>query len=412
MYIWGVLRMKDDMYADLTHRLSKVRTHLVLEHPFFGTLALHMKFRISEDCPTAMTNGVEVVFNPDFLRSLDDEELKFLVTHEISHPMFDHCERMGSRDKQMWNIATDYVINQLLVDEKIGKMPKIGLLDKKLYDKGEGVSDNIYNLLPRQKKDKRQPHISLGSSGNGEHMDIDGKSKGQALDSCESGSSSDAEREQNRADWKVKVAQAAQSAKIMGKLSANLQRLVGGLLESKVNWKDVLYRFVVKQRNDERTWARPNRRFISQGLYMPSISGEGLGELVFAVDCSGSIGDKELNQFASEITKVWEEQRPEKIHVLYFDSEVCHADEFDRENEPVIKPHGGGGTRFSPVFKYMQEKDIFPVACIFLTDMCSDDYGDEPDLPVLWISTYEDYKDHYTPPFGEVTVMNNVHELT
>ena len=110
------------------------------------------------------------------------------------------------------------------------------------------------------------------------------------MDSCEDGGQSPAEIEQQKAEWKVKVAQASQSAKMMGKLSANMERLVGGLLKPIVDWRDVLQRFVVKQRNDDRSFARLNRRFISQGLIMPSVTGEGLGEIAFAIDTSGSIG--------------------------------------------------------------------------------------------------------------------------
>ena len=149
-------------------------------------------------------------------------------------------------------------------------------------------------------------------------------------------------------------------------------------------------------------WARPNRRFLSQGLYLPSVSGESLGEIAFAVDCSGSIGEDEINQFASEITTVWQDQRPTKVHVIYFDSEVSHYDEFEQEDEPVVKPHGGGGTAFSPVFRYMADKGIEPVACIFLTDLCCNDFGDAPDYPVLWVSTHDD-----KAPFGEVVMMED-----
>lgn len=373
---------------DINTRISKAKTRLILEHPFIGTIAMNMVFRISDECPTAMTNGKEVVLNPDFCATLNDEELLFLVAHECFHPMLEHCVRRGDKDPMKWNVATDYVINQLLVDEKIGAMPKQGLLDKQIYDKGEGISDKIYHILPEMDN----------SSPNG------GNDQGQALDECGDSGQSPAEIEQQKAEWKVKVSQASQSAKMMGKLSANMERLVGTLLKPKVDWRDVLQRFVVKARNDNRSYERLNRRFASQGLLMPSITGEGLGEITFAIDTSGSISETELNQFASEVREVWETHKPTKIHVLYFDHEVCHADEFDRETEPTFAPHGGGGTAFSPVFKYMLDKGIDPVACIFLTDLYCNDYGDMPDYPVLWVSTHE----HETlPPFGEVTLMQD-----
>lgn len=370
---------------DVTKRISKAKTALILEHPFIGSVALNMPMSIDNSVPTAATNGKRVLFNEEFCNGLSDEELKFLVAHECMHPMLEHNFRRGERDAYKWNQAADYVINKLLTDEGIGKMPEQGLLDDTIYKNGGGTSDGIFNLLPDTPDD---------GQGNG--------GQGQPLDSCEDGQGSPAEVSQQQAEWKVKVAQAAQSAKMMGKMSAGLERLVDEILKPKVDWRDVLQRFVVKCRSDQRSWARPNRRFLSQGLYLPSVSGESLGEIAFAVDCSGSIGQDEINQFASEITTVWQDQRPTKVHVIYFDSEVSHYDEFGQEDEPVVKPHGGGGTAFSPVFRYMADKGIEPVACIFLTDLCCDDFGDAPDYPVLWVSTHAD-----KAPFGEVVMMED-----
>jgi len=370
---------------DVTKRISKAKTALILEHPFIGSVALNMPMSIDNSVPTAATNGKRVLFNEEFCNGLSDEELKFLVAHECMHPMLEHNFRRGERDTYKWNQAADYVINKLLTDEGIGKMPEQGLLDDNIYKQGGGTSDGIFNLLPDTPQD---------GQGNG--------GQGQPLDSCEDGQGSPAEVSQQQAEWKVKVAQAAQSAKMMGKMSAGLERLVDEILKPKVDWRDVLQRFVVKCRSDQRSWARPNRRFLSQGLYLPSVSGESLGEIAFAVDCSGSIGQDEINQFASEITTVWQDQRPTKVHVIYFDSEVSHYDEFEQDNEPVVKPHGGGGTAFSPVFRYMADKGIEPVACIFLTDLCCDDFGDAPDYPVLWVSTHDD-----KAPFGEVVMMED-----
>jgi hypothetical protein len=144
---------------------------------------------------------------------------------------------------------------------------------------------------------------------------------------------SQAEVAQAQAEMKVQVAQAAQAAKMMGKLSAGMERLVSGVLQPKVDWREVLRRFVQKQKNETRTWARPNRRMAALGLHMPSISGETLGEITFAIDCSGSIGQKELDEFAAEIKFVWEDMLPFKLHVVYFDSEVCHYDKFERGDD-------------------------------------------------------------------------------
>jgi predicted metal-dependent peptidase len=362
--------------AKLKIRLAKAKTSLVLEHPFVGSIALNLPFYLDQSIPTAATNGKCIKFNPDFIETLTDEELKFLVAHECFHPMLEHNFRRGERDHRKWNQAGDYIINQLLTDEGIGKMPKQGLLNKAVYDAGGGTSDGVYSILPDDPE------------GN------------DPLDDCQDGEGGSAEREQQRAEWKVRVAQAAQAAKMMGKLSANVERLVGEVLQPKVDWRDVLNRFIEKAKSDERTFARPNRRFVQQGLYLPTISGEVMGEIVFCVDMSGSISDDTANQFAAEMRAVFEDARPSKLHIIFFSHEVCAYDLIERDGDFKFNPRGGGGTAFSPCFRYMQDNDINPVACVFLTDLCCDDFGDAPEFPVLWVST-----ENNTAPFGEVVLM-------
>jgi predicted metal-dependent peptidase len=362
----------------LVTRLAKAKTSLILEHPFIGTIALGMPFVLDYDIRTAATNGKRVAFNPDFITGLTDDELKFLVAHECLHPMLEHNYRRGARQHKRWNMAADYVINKLLTDDNIGRMPKVGLLDPNIYSAGGGTSEGIYNILPEQNEDD----------------------DGDMLDDCEDGEGSPAEQAQQQAEWKVKMAQAAQAAKMMGKLSANMQRLVDETLTPKVDWRDVLQRFLVKCRNDSRSFSRFNRRFIAQGMYLPTVSGEAMGEVCFAVDCSGSIDQHTVNQFAAEINKVKEDLMPARIHVLYFDSEVSHVETYEPDDMLDIKPHGGGGTDFAPVFNKIVELGIDPVAVVFLTDLCCDSFGTQPDAPVLWVTT-----ETGTAPFGEVVEM-------
>jgi predicted metal-dependent peptidase len=362
--------------------LAKARTALILEHPFIGNVALNMPFKMDYAIPTAATNGREIRYNPYFMSEMSDEERKFVVAHECLHPMLEHNFRRNGRQHKRWNKAGDYVINQLLTDEHIGKMPSFGLINSQLYAAGNQTTDGIYNLLPDEPED--------GSGGDGT----------EAMDSCDDGGGSPAEQAQQQAEWKVRVAQAAQAAKMMGKMSVGLERLVEGILAPKVDWRDVLRRFVEKCRSDQRSFARPNRRFLSQGMYLPSVSGESLGEIAIAVDCSGSIDADTIAQFAAEINAVKEDGNPSTIHVLYFDSEVSHYETYGRDEDLNIKPHGGGGTAFSPVFEYLDKHDIEPVACVFLTDLCCDDFGNVPSYPVLWISTQSG-----KAPFGEVVMM-------
>jgi len=366
---------------DLNRRLAKARTSLVLDHPFIGTLALNMPMSLSEDRPTAWTNGKWVKFNPKFIADLCDEQLKFLVAHEVFHPMFEHMYRLNGRNHRKWNQAGDYVINQLLTDEKIGKFIKGGLLDKNIYDAGGGTTDGIYKILP----DPEGGDGPIGGTG----------------DDLEEAEGSPAEIEEAIAETKVRVAQAAQAAKMAGKLSQNLQRLIGDILQPKVDWKDVLRRFVTKAKTDERSFARPNRRFVTQGMYLPARSGETLGEFCVALDCSGSIGDQTLNEFAAELRAIHSDGAPTKLHVIYFHHEVCKHEVF-MPDEPIgkLESPGTGGTAFSPIFRFMEEQDINPVATVVLTDLYCADFGDTPAFPVLWVSNGAD-----KAPWGEIVKM-------
>jgi predicted metal-dependent peptidase len=364
---------------DLITRLAKAKTGLILEHPFVGSIALGMPHTLSDQIPTAATNGKRVLYNPDFIGKLSDDQLKFLVAHECMHPMLEHNFRRQSRDPKRWNMAADYVINQLLTDEGIGSFIEGGCLDKALYDAGSGVSEQIYNLIPES-----------GDDGDGDEMG----GTGQDLEDAD-GTPQDQAREAS--EWRVKVAQAAQAAKMMGKLSAGMARLADSILNPTVNWRDVLQNYVVKFKTDERSFARPNRRMLSQGLYMPSRTGEVMGPLAFLVDCSGSVDEKQLAQMGAEMRKVHEDLRPEKMHVVYFDSEVSHYECYGPDDTLDIRFHGGGGTDVRAAFDYIDAEghgdDI--VCTVVLTDGYTP-YPDGVNTPVIWAMTTD-----MTAPFGD-----------
>lgn len=364
----------------LKTRLAKAKTSLVLEHPFVGSIALGMPHTYQEGIGTACTNGKRVLYDPKFVSDLTDDELKFLVAHECMHPMLEHNFRRQSRDPKKWNMAADYVINQLLTDEGIGKFIDGGCLNKDLYTAGGGMSEQIYNLLPESNDGD-----GGGDGPGGTGMDLE-DGEGTATDQA-----------QAAAEWKVKVAQAAQAAKMMGKLSVGMARLVDAILNPTVDWREALQKFVVKHKTDERSFARPNRRFLSQGLYMPSRSGEIMGEMAFIVDCSGSVDDKQLAQMAAEIRTVHEDLRPEKLHVVYFDQTVSHYECYGPDDSLDIRFHGGGGTDVRAAFNYLDDEALSDnlVCTVVLTDGYTP-YPDGFNTPVIWAMT----TDHMAP-FGE-----------
>jgi predicted metal-dependent peptidase len=143
-------------------------------------------------------------------------------------------------------------------------------------------------------------------------------------------------------------------------------------------------------------WTPPNRRYVASGLYLPSVERSGIGEIVIAVDTSGSIGTAELEQFAGEIRAIADETHPERIYVVYCDATVHCADEFG-PNDPIeLSPKGGAGTDFKPPFCWVEDQGLLPKCFIYLTDLCCCSFPDPPDYPVLWATD-----SHRSAPFGE-----------
>jgi predicted metal-dependent peptidase len=367
----------------LRERISKSRVQLLFHHPFYGALAMGMQIQITKEIPTAATDGKRIMYNPDFCEGKSDPNMLFLTAHEVMHPALYHLLRRGNRDPYLWNVAGDVVINYILKKDNVGTFIEGGVDMPDIYEECEGNTDAIYNRI-------QQPDMKSRLPDKGTYM----------ADLMEGDGMTESEMQEMEANIRVAVAHAAMTAKAAGKLSAHIERFVDQIMQPKVRWEDVLRNFVEKCRTDHRTFARPARRFASQGIYLPSVTGEATGELVFAIDCSGSITQDLLAQFKAEMDVVKQDFNPAVMHVVYFDSEVCHYDRFARDEELTVDMHGGGGTAFSPIFRFVEEQAIDPQAVIFLTDLCCSDFGPAPQYPVMWVSTMPG-----SAPFGEIVVM-------
>jgi predicted metal-dependent peptidase len=362
--------------------LTKAKAQLIINQPFFASLVLGLPMIKCSSIPTLATDGDRIFYNPKFLEDKTLPEIIWALAHETLHCVFMHMYRRGDKDKMKYNIAADYIINDLLEIEKIGSRIKGTLYDPALVKEGNNTTEGVYRLLPDSAKDK-QPGDAGGS-----------------FDEVMDGGQDEASIAQKEAEMRVKVVQAANAAKMAGKFSGNLERMVKSFTRSRTDWRAVLRRFLTERAKTELSYARPKRRFLAEDIYLPSLTGEKLGEIVVAVDCSGSVGEEELKSFSGEIQAICEDAHPAKVNVVYFDSEVLRQDTFEDGQEVDIKPVGGGGTAFSPIFKYISENQILPAACVVLTDLQCSDFGEMPDYPVLWASTDQD-----KAPWGEIVMI-------
>lgn len=395
--------------TSMTHRIQKARTALLLDHPFFGALLFRLKGRETQSVRTMATDGVSLFYNPTFVEKLNSATLAGVLAHEVMHPALHHHVRRSGRDPRRWNEACDYAINPLLLGAGLS-LPEGILVDPRF----RGMSaEQIYNQLetePGEPSDDPHDGSSSGNGGTGEGnpklTPSDEPSAptteggiGQVLDAPLSTEGNESLEEQTR-EWSVAVSQAATVARQAGKVPAGVQRALDGAAEAAVDWREMLRRLWSETTPADYSWARPNRRHLWAGLYLPGVIREGVGEIAIAVDCSGSICGRQLRLFEAEIRSILEGQRPQRVHVLYFDT-VVHKVETYEFGQPVqLKPVGGGGTAFGPCFEWLDEHEIVPQTLVCFTDLWGTFPAVAPPYPVLWVSTGSRHA-----PFGHIIPM-------
>lgn len=369
-----------------SQKMIKARANLVMAHPFFGALALRLKMIEDPSIKTAACNGTSIRYNPKFVDKLSLSKVQGLIAHEVMHPAFLHHTRRGSRDKKKWNMACDYAINTILHNAGFD-LPNGGYLNP-AYD--GMTAEHIYTLLPDDPDNLDDDNDPGGDGG------VDDSPNSQ------NGGGSKSQQNHEEAEWKVAVAQAAHMAKQIGRLPGGIERMIEELFEPVLPWRNILRRFLTEKRNDDFSWKRGNRRFIAQGLYLPSrLSDDAMGEIVIVIDTSGSISQKELTEFGSEIKGIVDEVRPSKVRVIYCDSCIAHIDEFGPDDDLQFEARGGGGTDFRPPFEWLEKNQIVPRALVYLTDGYGPFPEQEPDFPTLFVINNHDV----IPPWGEHLIL-------
>lgn len=384
---------------------------------------------LSEKIPTACTNGRDEMYGRKFVESLSDAELRFLILHECYHKLYRHLTTwkwMHDINHALANMACDYVINLKIQDENkdgFATMPMrdgkpMGLVDERFRGMD---SAEVFHILRDEQDDEGE------GGGSDESDDGEGADKGGSpgepgqpgkptQDNNQGGlddhdwegaqSLSDEDKKALERDIDEAIRQGVLAA---GKMGSGGARDLEALLQPKVDWREVLREFVKTTctGNDFSTWRRPNRRFVSSGVYLPSGVSEAVGELVIAIDTSGSIGGRELQRFLSEVASICETVKPSAVRLLYWDTRVCRDEKYEAEQVQDIakstKPAGGGGTDVSCVNKHMVEHNIKPQAVVVLTDgYLGGEYGTWT-VPVLWCVVGSTQ----TPPVGKTVFIKD-----
>jgi predicted metal-dependent peptidase len=378
---------------DQTDRtLSAALLRLRVRQPFFGALALFARYEVTREVPTAATDGRTVFVNPDFWEPLSAAEQDGLLLHELLHAALGHSWRRGCRDPQVWNVAADIVINGMILEDAKAALPKGGMRDLRLEKFG---AEEVYEML--QRDFANLPPLTMA--------DLLNAPPGEAGDPREQETGLDAMRRTALAGhWRHALEQAAVLARQQcGNVPGGMRRELEALDPSRMDWRAVLWRYLVQTPCDFSGW---DRRHVSRGLYLEQLEGESV-RVFLCVDTSGSVGDAQMRAFLGEVQGVLRAY-PHLLAELWYADAKAHGPFTLKAGAEIPPPVGGGGTDFRPFFQAVEGVRRASVnehaLAIYLTDGHGAFPEQLPELDTLWVVTpgglpLENF------PFGEAVRM-------
>ena len=376
----------EEMRVEVLDRIIVARVGLLLRHPFFGNMATRLRILAADDwLPTAAVDGRNLYFNTQFFNAMSNKEIEFVIAHEILHCVFDHLGRRTwqgrNLDPVLSNIAQDYIVNNLLVRDRIGEKPKlVDCFQDFKYDgwTSEEVYDDLFKEAQKNGKEFLEQlgelldeHLDMEDDGDGgDEGDNEGKDgKGNSV-SKKKPKFSKEQLQKIKDEIKEGMLSAAQAAGA-GNTPAAVQRMIKELTEPKMNWRELLRQQIQSTIRNDYTWSRPSRKGWHTGAVLPGMNYMDTIDIAISLDMSGSIGDSQARDFLSEIKGIMDEYKDYNIKLWCFDTAVYNEQDFSADGGDDLLDYdiqGGGGTDFMCNWNYMKENDIQPKKFIMFTD--------------------------------------------
>lgn len=384
------MAFKSDAVKQAEVKLQAACAQLVLNHGFFAGAVLQMRWipvengKVHEQEVGRMaTDGIDLYYNPEWVAQAPVEHVKFGLAHEACHILGLHPFRRGAREHLPWTVACDMIVNDVCQDAHLPVPPDS--VPPVADSTPEAEYEKIQRVRQKNKPQGQGCAVLRPMGKDGEEL------SGAALATAE-------------AQAKLGAATAAELGKRAGNMPAKLARLVGAALEERVPWERIVSRFVTESSKMESAWRKPNRRFLSRNIVLPSLWTPEVPDFVMACDTSGSIDTETLKIVCGEVlhavSTIEKKGGSGGLLVVWCDTEVSAQ---KVESERDLEPRGGGGTMFSPVFRYVNENAPLTKGVVYVTDGYCSDFGPKPEYPVLWVLTGRN--DAFKPPFGEVAFV-------
>lgn len=407
------------------------RAHITLmQHPMtalYSQIIASGKNEVKDGQFTAYTDGINKVYSREYVAEYDNEaKLRGLILHENLHVALKQIPRHRDlrHDHKMLNFAMDFVVNDVIKNTEgttgYTKEPIVLLPDGALYHPmfHNWSVRKVYDYLKKRKdeldkadQDGNEPQPcpqQNNSSTNGEdpsETDIDNALRNMdkmfddhVFTEVEEMDAEELKKLEDSIDKALR-----QGGMLAGRMGATIPRVIGDLLETKVDWREVFREFVqsAMRGKDEYTWRKMSKAYLANNMYLPSMHSETMGEVVVAIDTSGSINNEQISEFASELASICETCNPDKVRVLWWDTQVHGEQVFEGNYSDIakmLKPKGGGGTHVGCVSDYIIKSSIKAEVLVVFTDgYVESEPKWEIDLPTMWFVTQNS---SFTPPAG------------
>ena len=401
--------------SEIQNKLAAARTRLILDKPFLGALVLRLPLVEANPnwCRTTFTDAKKLYFNEEYIETLDNQETQFVLAKQALHCALSHFARRQHRIKDRWDIACDYAVNPLLINDDL-KAPPGTLVDDSFEDM---TAEEIYHYidelededseLDKQSQDSNDDEQNPNQTeGKEEQPTQDVTPKEQNDDNsglaAKPAALSPQEQEELSIQWQQRLAGAAQQAMQAGKLGGSMARMVDFMLQPKLPWRMLLAKYMTASARDDYSYSRPSSRRGDPAIF-PSLRSAQIN-IAVGLDISGSVDDIEMNEFISEIDAIKGNMRA-KITLLPCDAVLAEGAPWIYEPwEEVVMPQrlkGGGGTNFSPVFDWLDKQDQHPDLLVYFTDAQGKFPEITPSYPVIWL-----VKGKQSVPWGQRVQLN------
>jgi predicted metal-dependent peptidase len=389
-------------------KIEKAKAKLMLEQPYFGTVAASLKLEENNELLTFLSDGEALRYNSEYIDRLNVEEVEFVMANGAMHAVLKHQDRSAGRTQWLWQTATDYVVNSMLVKNGM-LLPEYANYEHKF----DGMyAEEVYQMLRDEMMndefatEEQVEQVMDSDDVHDENITMQ-KENAASPDAPEQKHDKNSEEKvessstpsQNSEELKEQFEQIFQKLNRQDTLPKDLQFVVPEYFSHKVDWREYLYGYIASYAKSTYSFVPPNMKYLYRGIYLPSLSSD-LLRIVIAIDTSGSVDETLLSTFLGEVNSIMQSYPNYEIDLLTADAKIQSHKVFLPGENLDYEVSGGGGTDFRPVFKYIDQQINYPTLLLYFTDGMGTFPETEPSYDVMWVMPEEK-----EVPFGEVMVL-------